>query len=630
MGIYKFKPDDAVDFAYFLGAKVNRHGDELFFEKCPYCQGNTKDKKTFSINLKTGQFKCFRASCGRTGNMLTLQKDFGFSLGRDADEYYKPSRKYRNIHKDASKIEVRDPAVAYMKKRGISADVVGKYHITTRKDNDSIIVFPFYDTSGKLQFVKYRDADFTEEKKAQGANKEWCEANCKPILFGMDQCDTKIKTLVLTEGQIDSLSCAEAGIPNAVSVPTGAQGFTWYPYCYDFLKDFTELVVFGDHEHGHITLLEDMRNRFHGVVKHVKEEDYKGCKDANEILLRHGREAIVQAVMNAVADSASHIIRLADVEDPDDDDLESFSSGFPSIDAAAGGLQLGQLVVLTGQTGLGKSTFGEQLATFAVKEGYRTLIYSGELRNKDVRRAIDRQVAGPDFIGERPRPRIPGYLEPVVYKMQQEQIHSWYRERLFLYDVSGLYRKDAYEDDEQTLFDTLERAIIQNGVEVMLIDNLMTAIDDDSSIDQYRQQTMFVKRLKALVMTYKVLIILVAHPRKTSAERLGNDEVAGSANITNLADMVIGFTSLTKDEAQTYKESGCNRKITITKNRITGRLSEAIPVFYNRLSGRVVEMEKTSGKYDPTKRPNFLGPQFNYGWQPEFTSVDDVPDEIPF
>ena len=45
---------------------------------------------TFSINLKTGQFKCLRASCGVSGNMITLQKDFDFSLGTQIDEYYAP------------------------------------------------------------------------------------------------------------------------------------------------------------------------------------------------------------------------------------------------------------------------------------------------------------------------------------------------------------------------------------------------------------------------------------------------------------------------------------------------------------------------------------------------------------
>ena len=68
--------------------------------------------------------------------------------------------------------------------------------------------FHFFDEKGKIQFVKYRKTDFD---KSKDANKEWCEANCKPILFGMKQCED-FTTLVITEGQIDSLSVATAGI----------------------------------------------------------------------------------------------------------------------------------------------------------------------------------------------------------------------------------------------------------------------------------------------------------------------------------------------------------------------------------------------------------------------------------
>ncbi|MFR7901549.1 MAG: toprim domain-containing protein [Ruminococcus sp.] len=83
----------------------------------------------------------------------------------------------------------------------------------------------------------------------------------------MYQCNLDNKTLVLTEGQIDSLSVAESGIENAVSVPNGKNGFTWVPYCWDWLQNFDTLIVFGDRENGRITLLDDMQRRFRGVVR---------------------------------------------------------------------------------------------------------------------------------------------------------------------------------------------------------------------------------------------------------------------------------------------------------------------------------------------------------------------------
>lgn len=80
MNIYEFDPDDAKRFGQEQHIKYQQRGDELQFKYCPYCRNKTDDKNTFAINLRTGQFKCLRASCGAKGNMITLARDFNFLL----------------------------------------------------------------------------------------------------------------------------------------------------------------------------------------------------------------------------------------------------------------------------------------------------------------------------------------------------------------------------------------------------------------------------------------------------------------------------------------------------------------------------------------------------------------------
>ncbi len=226
--MYEFKPEDAYDFARHMGIKTYERNGKLHFQKCPMCNKATNDKKTFAISLKTGQFKCLRETCGYQGNMLTLAKDFDFSLGNITDEYFRPKKQFRTFKTPDKPIEPKEPAIEYLKSRGISSGIAKKYQITTQTDKDNILVFPFFSDKGKLEFIKYRKTDFD---KTKDNNKEWCEANSKPILFGMKQCNLENKTLVITEGQMDSLSVAQAGIENAVSVPNGAKGFTWISYC---------------------------------------------------------------------------------------------------------------------------------------------------------------------------------------------------------------------------------------------------------------------------------------------------------------------------------------------------------------------------------------------------------------
>ena len=247
MSFYEFKVEDAERFAREHGGEAKHKGKELVFKYCPFCRGGKKpDKYTFAINLETGRFNCQRGSCGRKGNMITLSQEFDFELSGAASHYYNftdsnmntPNGSFRRF-KDAHKqIISKDGAVQYMKSRGISEEVCRKYEITIHDKDKQRIVFPFKDEDGKIQFVKYRNTD--PERIAKGS-KEFCEPNCMPILFGMNHCQD-YERLVITEGQIDSLSVTEAGVPNAVSVPTGKNGFTWVPHCWDFVKKFKEIV----------------------------------------------------------------------------------------------------------------------------------------------------------------------------------------------------------------------------------------------------------------------------------------------------------------------------------------------------------------------------------------------------
>ena len=608
MGIYNFNSEDAIRFASHVHIKTRTRGKELQFVSCPYCRA--KDKFTFSINLDNGTYNCKRSTCGKHGNMIALAQDFDFSLGQEADEYFNRKKRYKNLS-NYPRPEVRTRAVEYMEGRGISKEITEKYSITTRKDNENVLVFPFFDEDGKMQFVKYRNTAF---QKGDNGSKEWCERDCKPILFGMDQCNLENKTLVLTEGQIDSLSVAECGIENAVSVPTGAKGFTWVPYCWDFLGKFETLIVFGDHENGHITLLDEMKMRFNGAVKHVREGDYLDCKDANELLQRHGRNAVINAVANAEPVKNSHIKEMSDVEHVDITKKERISTGFANLDKVLGGFFIERLVIVTGERGTGKSTLGSQFCLQALHEGYSVFLYSGEMTDWSVREWIDRQAAGPEYISKTETQFGDVYT---VNNSVVDDIGSWYRGRCFIYD-NGIVDDEA---EEETLLTTIETSIKQYGCRVLLIDNLMTAMEDDPSSDLYRLQTAFVRKLALMVVKFKVLIFLVVHPRKAigSSERR-NDDVSGSSNITNLADVVIWYER--NEDNDEY-----DRAIRVTKNRPNnGKLtaSGGIHLWFDEASKRISER---AGWFD-----------WRLGWEPpasdspdEFIVADDFESgEIPF
>ena len=145
--LYEFEQEDALRFQSFVKAQAKTRGDELLFNYCPYCHGGVhKDKGSFSINLKTGQFECKRAGCSVKGNMLTLSRDFDFSLSEEMDRYLNRDgfnerfRRFKKAH-----ITVKDQAVEYLRSRGISKEITEKYRITVKNDAENILVFPFFD-----------------------------------------------------------------------------------------------------------------------------------------------------------------------------------------------------------------------------------------------------------------------------------------------------------------------------------------------------------------------------------------------------------------------------------------------------------------------------------------------------
>ena len=78
---YELKPSDVYDLARVLDADVHEKSGELFFTYCPYCRGGeSRDKNTFSVNLTSGAFKCFRSGCGKAGHFVELARDFHYHL----------------------------------------------------------------------------------------------------------------------------------------------------------------------------------------------------------------------------------------------------------------------------------------------------------------------------------------------------------------------------------------------------------------------------------------------------------------------------------------------------------------------------------------------------------------------
>lgn len=362
---------------------------------------------------------------------------------------------------------------------------------------------------------------------------------------------------------MDSLSCTTAGLKNAVSVPTGQGGMTWIPYCYDWMNKFQEIVVFGDKEDEKITLTEMIRSRFpKKCVKVVRLEDYKDCKDANDLLRKYGKQAVIDAVENAETTVSKYIIKLSEVKYVDRDKLFKIKTGSNKLDSILdGGFYGGQLIILSGKAGNGKSTMASQFAVDAIAQGNSVFLYSGELANTMVKDWVESQIYG----------------RPKITKMQSSECEQFYNDKFWLVD------NNAVEDEEMpTVLDITEEMLIKKAVRFVIIDNLMMAITPNGKDNLYMLQSTFVGKLSRLAKRYDAVIMLVAHPRK-SGNGGSNDDIAGSSDIGNKADIVMYYD---KDKDRDIDDL---RILRVTKNRLTGKVGN-IDMWYSE-SRRISDIE---------------------------------------
>lgn len=537
------------DFArrYLYPYKVK--GDEIVPQLCPVCKGGSHhDKETFALNISKQTYNCKRGSCGAQGHFTQLCREFGEEADRENFEMYQPKRTYK---KPETKINtVTNEAQKYLGLRKISKSTMDLLKVGC--DEKGNIVFPYYE-NGELVMMKFRPA----KKIGKGERKAWREEGGKPILWGMDLCTPDLP-IIITEGEIDTLSCYEAGLKNVVSVPSGAEDFTWLELCWEWLKQFTTIILFGDNDEPGNEMVRKLILKL-GDFKLLTVQN--NHKDANELLFFEGSEAVKKAVEKAKEVPVHGLIDLADVIPLDVTKIPKVLSSIPHINKIIGGFMMGDVSIWTGKRGQGKSTITGQILIDAVDEGEKVCAYSGELRADRFQYWINLQAAGPKNIisyFDKQREKEIQYVDKVI----MERIKEWYRGKFWLYDNSIIGKSE-----EESIIKIFTYAVKKYDCKVFLVDNLMTAkYNTDNDPNYYRAQSNFVGDLVEFANKYNVHVHLVAHPRKTNGE-LDNDDVSGTADITNRAANVFAMDRVKEEDKGKYK---CDTVLKIMKNRWEG------------------------------------------------------------
>lgn len=527
---------------YFAPYRI-RNG-ELVPKYCPFCGGgDSRDQETFAVGLYNGAFNCKRGQCNKSGSFRELCDYFGVEAPETVSLNMMGSRQ-KKLYARPSESEIKpltEEAIAYFKRRHISVETLNAYKVGC--DNEGNIVFPFY-RDNKLIYVKYREPR-RYDKATSKRGKEWQMSNTQPILFGMDLVSFH-KPLIITEGEIDTLSLYEAGVTNAVSVPCGCSNMEWVDTCWPWLEKFQQIILFGDMDDPGVAMMSTLMARL-GEDRCMLPPEYpeaivdgkdfgRICKDANEILIAWDKEGLKSVVDQCEPAPVQGILNLASVEFVDPTKVPRIYSGIHGLDNAIGGFAEGSLTIVSGRRGEGKSTLGGEVCLKAIDQGYSVCAYSGELPAYKFLEWIMLQATESKYIGVGIDP-VSGKRFTMVPAEIQQRIREWIDNKFMLFD-NKLVTKKATQDAIMDVFTICAR---RYGCKLFLVDNLMSALQC-SAEEENKAQSDFVGALKSFAVKNKVAVILVAHPRKTNANAtFSNDDVAGSANITNLADNVLNI-----------------------------------------------------------------------------------------
>lgn len=512
---------------------------------CPF-----HNEKTPSFNTRKDKntFKCF--GCGKGGNAIdfvSLHDNLGFvdavkkvaeicnfTLEEDSKEIIKPVHRLEKLSK-----EFLDN---FENVRKISNNTLLRFGITEAiewmpKARKEIKVVCFnYIRNGELINIKFR-----------GKNKDMKLAKDAELIFYNLDAIQDTEECVCTEGEIDCLSLHEAGIYNCVSVPNGANSNLKYvDNCYEYFINKKKIVIATDNDEAGRKLRDELMFRF-GVDRCYMVDFPEGCKDANDVLVKHGKEVLKKAIENA---TQIPIEGLTAYNERKNRLLDLYDNGIPSgTPCGIYGFdeylrfQGGLVTMITAPPSSGKSEFLDYIiSSLAVRENWRFGVFSFENQPTELHDAkIAEKIIGKAF----------GFRKDRNNRIDKESLNLVINELDDKFKTVDTSKVDISLDG---ILAKSEELVNKYGIKGLVIDPYNKILHSiPSGMTETNYVNLFMTKITGFAKRFNVHIFLVVHPTKpqnTSVSTEGKPQrvtlysASGSANFYNQTDN--GFV-LTRD-----------------------------------------------------------------------------------
>jgi len=439
-------------------------------------------------------------------------------------------------------------------------------------------IYPFFNgnevVGTKTRFVENKNFSFAGTYEGTG-------------LFGEQLFrNTGGKYLTITEGECDAMACYELMQSKwaCVSLKRGASGAVKdVRESIEFVESFENVVLCFDNDKAG-------REAARNVARILKPGKAKimtfpnGYKDANDMLRQKKFHEFMSAWWESKTYTPSGILELSAQRNDwlHREVKESIAYPWEGLNKKLYGLRKGELVTLTGGTGLGKSSVTRELEHWLIKNTEDNVgiiaLEENWLRTAD------------GIISIEANDRI--YLTERRNQYSEEQLISLFDKvipqgRVFIHAHLGA-------TDIEEIFSKLRYIIVGCECKWVVVDHLHMLVNVLSEGDERRGIDMLMNRLRSLVEETGVGMILVSHLRRASGDKghengveVSLSHLKGSQGIAQLSDCVI---ALERNQQATNPEEANTTKVRVLKSRYTGDTGLACSLRYNNETGRLFEV----------------------------------------
>ena len=472
---------------------------------CPNC---SPDRKPKNVKAKCASYDWERG-LGTCHNCHTSFQLHTYKRKGEAEKVYVKPAQPSAIHEPGMKTE------DWFKTRGISKQTLtdlkiseGSEWMPQTQKSENVIEFNYF-MGGELLNVKYRDGA-KNFKLFKGAEKVFYNIDS---IVGHEYC-------VIVEGEMDVAALYEAGITNAISVPNGAtlgtNNLDYLDSCIDYFEGMDNIIIATDTDDAGLALQTELIRRLGSEV--CKTATFEDCKDANEYLVKYGKEKLVSRITGAKPVPLENVTTFRDHENEVIDFVNNgfkpgFQIGLDNFDDVFS-TYTGQFITVTGIPSSGKSDFVDQMCIgYNANYGWKTAFASPENKpnflhaHKLMRKVWGGMPVKADVNTERWN-NVANHVNDNFYHIDMER-----------YSLESVLAKGA-------------ELVKRKGIKCLVIDpfnKVRATTANDNDINKYTME--YLMQIEIFAKKHDVLVIIVAHPTKMYKNDKGIIEVPTMYNI---------------------------------------------------------------------------------------------------